>query len=80
MDGDGELEVVVGTSSGAIHALRGSTGKTMAPFPFLPGGRVMSPALLTKLRPNAPGLSVVTISFDGFSTCHRRCERVRGRR
>ena len=66
VDGDGELEVVVGTSSGAIHALRGSTGKTMAPFPFYTGGRVMSPALLTKLRPNAPGLSLVTISFDGF--------------
>ena len=41
VDGDGELEVAVGTSSGAIHVLRGSTGVPMKPFPFYTQGRVM---------------------------------------
>ena len=34
MYGDGELEVVVGTSSGAIHVLKGATGHPVKPFPF----------------------------------------------
>ena len=50
VDGDGRMEVVVGTSSGAVHVLRGDTGAPSSPFPFFTGGRVMSPVLLTNLR------------------------------
>ncbi len=34
VDGDGALEVVVGTASGDIHVVRAATGADVAPFPF----------------------------------------------
>ena len=66
VDGDGSLEVVVGTSSGAIHVLRGATGEPVHPFPFYTNGRVMAPVLLTKLRGDESAMTLVAVSFDGF--------------
>ncbi len=43
IDGDGELEVVVGTTSGKIYALAGKTGQDTGPFPFETRGRIMAP-------------------------------------
>ena len=66
VDGDGSLEVVVGTSSGAIHVLRGATGEPVHPFPFYTNGRVMAPVLLTKLHGDESAMTLVAVSFDGF--------------
>ena len=74
VDGDGRLEVVVGTSSGAVHVLRGDTGAPSTPFPFYTKGRIMSPIVLTNLRskelrdknPNNKGLTLLVPSFDGY--------------
>jgi outer membrane protein assembly factor BamB len=66
IDGDGELEIAVGTSSGAIHVLKGATGFPVKPFPFYTQGRVMAPILLTRLHANNPALTLVAVSFDGF--------------
>ena len=60
------LEVVIGSASGAVHALSGVTGRDVAPFPFRTRGRITSRVLLARLRPgNAPGLHAVVQSFDG---------------
>ena len=47
IDGDGELELVVATASGKIHALQGKTGADKAPFPFETNGRIMAPVHLS---------------------------------
>lgn len=40
VNGDGELEVVVGTYNGRVYVLHGATGTDVAPFPFqVEGGR-----------------------------------------
>jgi hypothetical protein len=37
VNGDGQLEVVVGTLSGKIYVMSGKTGKDIKPFPFQVG-------------------------------------------
>lgn len=40
---DGDLELVIGTTSGKIYALSGKTGQDTGAFPFETRGRVMAP-------------------------------------
>lgn len=68
INGDGALEVVLGSASGAVFALAGATGRDVAPFPFRTRGRITSRVLLARLRPEgdaARGLHAVVQSFDG---------------
>jgi len=67
VDGDHFLEVVVGTSSGAIHVLSAETGEEKYPFPFYTGGRILAPIALGRVRKaTSESLSLVATSFDGF--------------
>ncbi len=50
IDGDGQLEVVVGTTSGRVYALLGADGTDKAGFPFQTRGRIMAPVLLTQVH------------------------------
>jgi len=65
IDGDGELEVVFGTSAGGVHALRGPSGLDAPGFPFRTRGRIMAPVLLAPLVAGEPGLRLVVQSHDG---------------
>ena len=64
VNGDGELEVVFGTSSGYLYALSGKTGLDLPNFPFRTHGRIAASVLITQLT---AGLSqqLVVMSFDG---------------
>ena len=64
INGDGELEVVFGTTSGYLYAVSGKTGRDIAHFPFRTHGRIAAPVLITQL---SQGLSqqLVVMSFDG---------------
>ena len=64
VNGDGELEVTFGTSSGYLYAVSGKTGRNIANFPFRTHGRIAAPVLITQL---SQGLSqqLVVMSFDG---------------
>jgi hypothetical protein len=70
VDGDGNTEVVVPTSSGQIHVLRGSDGSKVGPYPFRTHGRIMAPALLVDLGKKQgaerQGLTIAVTSFDGY--------------
>ena len=56
-DGDGVLEVLFGTFSGRLWALRGDTGQV--------GGKVLAPVLPVKLLDKRPGLQLVVSAGDG---------------
>lgn len=64
VNGDGELEVTFGTSSGYLYAVSGKTGRDIAHFPFRTHGCIAAPVLITQL---SQGLSqqLVVMSFDG---------------
>ena len=49
IDGDRQLEVVLGTTSGRVYALLGADGTDKAGFPFQTRGRIMAPVLLTQV-------------------------------
>ena len=67
VDGDHFLEIVVGTSSGAIHVLSAETGEEKYPFPFYTGGRILAPVALGRVRKaSSESLSLVATSFDGY--------------
>jgi len=67
VDGDHFLEIVVGTSSGAIHVLSAETGEEKYPFPFYTGGRILAPVALGRVRKaSLESLSLVATSFDGY--------------
>jgi hypothetical protein len=69
INGDGQPEVVFGTTSGHVYAVRGENGHDVPAFPFRTHGRVMAPVLLINLKPSRPrggGLDLVVTSFDGF--------------
>eukprot|EP00898_Chlorokybus_atmophyticus_P003628 jgi/Chlat1/4266/Chrsp29S04370 len=66
VNGDGEVEVVFGTSSGHIYVLRGKDGTTVAPFPYKTHGRVMAQVLIVKLLNDRPQSHLVVPSFDGY--------------
>ena len=69
INSDGELEVVFGTSSGAIYALAGRTGRDVGPFPFRTRGNIMAPVMLAplapRLGPRSAALHAVVQSYDG---------------
>jgi len=67
VDGDGILDVVVGTTEGHIWALNGITGKSVPNFPAKLRGRVENQPLLVKLHEDErkPGLHVVVTAHDG---------------
>lgn len=65
INGDGVLEVVFATASGAVHALSGISGHDVAPFPFRTRGRITAPVLLVKLRDAGRALHAVVQSSDG---------------
>jgi hypothetical protein len=64
VNGDGELEVVFGTTSGYLYAVSGRTGLDIPNFPFKTHGRIAASVLITQL---SQGLSqqLVVMSFDG---------------
>ena len=64
VNGDGELEVVFGTTSGYLYAVSGKTGLNIPNFPFKTHGRIAASVLITQL---SQGLSqqLVVMSFDG---------------
>ncbi len=64
VNGDGELEVVFGTTSGYLYAISGKTGLDIPNFPFRTHGRIAASVLITQL---SQGLSqqLVVMSFDG---------------
>ena len=75
IDGDGQLEVVVGTASGYVYALAGSTGQWMAPraHPWAAHDPLLeSPAALTCCRP-APPLPQAPTSRTGPSARGAAC-------
>eukprot|EP00808_Paulinella_micropora_P029977 g51366.t1 len=68
VDGDGKLDVVVGTLAGTVWALHGQTGKPLTHFPVKTGGRLLSPITLADLSsqlPAPPGLHIIVPCFDG---------------
>eukprot|EP00668_Euglena_longa_P003228 GGOE01003776.1.p1 GENE.GGOE01003776.1~~GGOE01003776.1.p1 ORF type:complete len:951 (+),score=255.61 GGOE01003776.1:33-2885(+) len=75
IDGDGHLDIVVGTSTGHVWALLGKTGDTLDNFPVKTGGPIYSPALLINLNNtdnkgdhdahHPAGLHIVLPSHDG---------------
>ena len=66
-DGDGKLEIIIGTFDGRIFVLDGATGKDKPGFPFRTYGRITAPIMVTKLSdPKLPGLQLVATSHDGF--------------
>ena len=65
IDGDGNIEIVVGTTSGHLFVLDGRSGDDHSPFPFRTRGRIMSPALITRLH-DGPSQQLIFSSFDGY--------------
>lgn len=65
IDADGMLEVVFATTSGAVYAVNGRSGRDIAKFPFRTRGRVLAPVLLTKAMPAMTALQAVVPSTDG---------------
>ncbi|GIL56325.1 hypothetical protein Vafri_11699 [Volvox africanus] len=65
IDGDGQLEVVLGTASGYIYALAGSTGVDIPNWPYRARGRVQAAPTITQLV-EGTGMQVVVPAFDGF--------------
>ncbi|EFC44640.1 predicted protein [Naegleria gruberi] len=69
VDGDGKLDLVVGTSTGHIWAVSGETGKVLPHFPVKTGSSIYSPALLIDLSNGTRSdnsLDIVLPSFDGY--------------
>eukprot|EP00741_Cyanophora_paradoxa_P017524 tig00020996_g16928.t1 len=66
VDGDGVLDVVVGTDSGVLWAMSGDDGRDLPHFPLRTEDRILAPAALLRLGAAAgPGYHVVVPSFDG---------------
>ncbi len=66
IDGDGALELVMGTGSGRIVALRAGTGEFVRHFPVGARGKIMAPVTVVKLQDESVGQHVVVPSFDGL--------------
>ena len=70
INGDGEVDIVLCTSSGHIWALNGKTGETLHNFPVKAGGAIMSPPLLLQMKGGrgsvGPIRHVVVAAHDGY--------------
>jgi hypothetical protein len=63
VDGDGNIDIVVGTTSGQIVAYTATTGKMVRGFPLMTGGKVKSsPALFE----NNGKMNLAVASSDGY--------------
>ncbi|EPY21276.1 FG-GAP repeat protein [Strigomonas culicis] len=63
---DGVVDVVFGTSAGAIYALNGTNGHVLPNFPIITGGSVVAPPLLLRLQGIVSRhLHLVVPSHDG---------------
>lgn len=69
IDADGELEVVVGTTSGKIYALSGKMGQDTGAFPFETRGRVMAPVRLPSGSPQLSKLKHIARKHLTFVSC-----------
>lgn len=69
VNGDGVMDVVLGTVTGTIWALRGDNGKQLDSFPVRTNGKILAPILLVNLDTTleTKGLHLVVPSFDGHS-------------
>lgn len=65
VNGDGKLEVVVGTEGGALHVLEGSTGTSLPNFPFQARGHISAEVLITRLSPG-PSMQLVFMAHNGL--------------
>ena len=65
VNGDGRLEVVVGTEGGALHVLEGSSGRPLPNFPFQAQGHISAETLITRLSPG-PSMQLVFMAHDGL--------------
>lgn len=65
VNGDGKLEVVVGTEGGALHVLEGSSGRPLPNFPFQAQGHISAEILITRLSPG-PSMQLVFMAHDGL--------------
>jgi hypothetical protein len=63
IDGDGALEVVVGTLSGAVHVLRGKDGAlaSSASPAYIASDKILAPIVLSRIRPGMKDPSVLDI-------------------
>ena len=64
INGDGVLEVVLGTSSGVVVVLSGISGRDVAPFPFRTHGSLHSQ--VTDTSPAPPGMARYHIANAGL--------------
>lgn len=65
VDGDGLLDIVVGTTSGVVHAFRARDGAGRERWPIDVGDKILAPLVLTKLRPKKTGLDVLVATHEG---------------
>lgn len=65
VDGDGALELAIGTGSGRIVVLRAVDGTTLPGFPVMAHGKIMAPLSIVKLRDDARGQHLLAPAFDG---------------
>eukprot|EP01114_Cavostelium_apophysatum_P007935 TRINITY_DN2015_c0_g1_i4.p1 TRINITY_DN2015_c0_g1~~TRINITY_DN2015_c0_g1_i4.p1 ORF type:complete len:619 (-),score=171.94 TRINITY_DN2015_c0_g1_i4:75-1931(-) len=65
VNGDGELDVVLGTTEGHIFAFDGVDGQLLDHFPVRTRGRIQSQALLVPLNDNSKALHIVVAAYDG---------------
>ena len=76
IDGDRMLDIVFGTTTGYLWALKGSSGKVFKHFPFRTGKKIVSPVVLSNLK-NASALAnedgkrrrslhLIVPSLDGY--------------
>lgn len=65
VNGDGILDIVVGTRGATLHAFRGDTGKSLPNFPIKLSGAVTASPIVTRLREDTVGLQIVFHAADG---------------
>ena len=80
VDGDGLLDIVVGTTSGAVHAFRARDGAGRERWPIDVGDKILAPLVLTKLRPKKTGLDVLVATHEERGARRARTTGVRVRR
>lgn len=64
VNGDGDLELVFGTTSGHVYAVKGIDGLDSPGFPFRTRGKVNAPVMITRLA-DGPSQHLIVPSFDG---------------